>query len=107
MVVRSTSSNATSPVDGIRDELSVHDIKDQWGIERQSNYVYVFPDDEEEIVTNVPEWRDRLADETGRKSSKRDQHAPSADGCSRGASNRRDDSETVTPSSPGIGGRRS
>lgn len=48
------------PVDGIRDAWSVQDAKDQWGVERRSNDVYVFPEDEEEIVTNVPEWRDRL-----------------------------------------------
>lgn len=49
------------PVDGIRDAWSVQDVKDQWGVERQSDDVYVFPEEEDgEIVTNVPEWRDRL-----------------------------------------------
>src|SRR5690606_11502360 len=49
-----------APVDGLRTHWSVQDVKDQWGVERHTTDIYVFPDDDHEEVTNVPEWRDRL-----------------------------------------------
>lgn len=50
------------PVDGIRDAWSVQDVKDQWGVERQTDpTVYVFPDeDEDEDGTPIHEWFDPL-----------------------------------------------
>lgn len=50
------------PVDGIRDAWSVQDVKDQWGVERETNdTTYVFPDDDsDEEPTPIHEWYDPL-----------------------------------------------
>lgn len=50
------------PVDGIRDAWSVQDVKDQWGVERQSDpTTFVFPeDDDDEEARPVREWYDPL-----------------------------------------------
>lgn len=49
------------PIDGLRDAWSVQDVKDQWGVERQSEDVYVFPEEDDgEEVHPIHEWYDPL-----------------------------------------------
>lgn len=49
------------PVDGLRAAWSVQDVKDQWGVERQTTDVYVFPDEEDgEEAHPIQEWYDPL-----------------------------------------------
>lgn len=48
-------------VDGVRDAWSVQDVKDRWGVERRTNDVFTFPEEDDEIeVTPIHEWYDPL-----------------------------------------------